>query len=232
MDFRNNNVVVTGATGALGSVITRSFLAAGASVAAVARDVSRVTNEQFAAPPGRLFPFAADVLQENDVAQLFDDIEKQLGGADILVHTVGGFKGGMTIPDTSVSDWDSMMSLNLRSAFLCCKYALQHMRKKGGGKIVTISAMAALEPKTNRAAYLVAKAGLAAFTQAIATEGIAFNVQANSIAPGIILTKANMQEMPNMDFSTWIKPEDIAATILHLCSESGHSITGTIIKMP
>ncbi|MBN1482069.1 SDR family oxidoreductase [candidate division KSB1 bacterium] len=232
MDFRNKIVVLTGATGALGSVITTLFLSKGASVAAVARDVSKLTDAQRTASPGRLVTFAADVLLENEVAQLFDHIQDQLGGADILVHAVGGFSGGVSIQDTLSADWDRMMSLNLRSAFLCSKYALKQMQHKGGGKIVTISALAALEPKANRAAYLVAKAGLLALTRAIALEGKAINVQANSLAPAIILTQANKRDMPDMDHSAWVKPEDMAETILHLCSDKAQSITGTIIKMP
>lgn len=226
MDFTKKVVVVTGASGALGSVVASAFVQHGAIVAAVARESSKIKIESH-----QLLKFSADVTNEPDVIRLFDSIEKTCGSADILVHTVGGFLGGKNVQQTDVPDWDNMMSLNLRSAFLCSRQALSQMQKKGRGKIVTISAMAALEPKKNRAAYLTAKAGLIAFTQAIAEEGQDINVQANSIAPSIILTDANKRAMPDMDFSAWIKPEDIASTILYLCSDAADSITGNVIKM-
>jgi NAD(P)-dependent dehydrogenase (short-subunit alcohol dehydrogenase family) len=229
MDFSKKIVVVTGASGALGSIIAETFLRHGASVVAVGRDAEKIklTHQ----PEHQLVKLSADVTHETHVISLFNTVQKDLGGLDILVHTVGGFLGGQNIQNTSAAAWDNMMSLNLRSAFLCSKSALPQMETKGGGKIVTISALAALEVKANRAAYLTSKAGLIAFTQAVAEEGKSINVQANCIAPSIILTAANKRDMPDMDHSAWIKPEDIAATVLHLCSETSNSITGNIIKM-
>ncbi len=229
MDFSGKIVVVTGASGALGSVIVERFLLHGASVAAIARDISTLKTEQTVARQPSTF--SADLTDEQQVSAVFDAIQTELGGVDILAHTVGGFLGGKALHNTSASEWQRMMSLNLDSAFLCSKYALPQMEKKGGGKIITIAALAALQPKASRAAYITAKAGLIALTQAIAEEGKAINVQANCIAPSIILTEANKSDMPEMDFSTWIKPEHIAATILHLCAKVSESVTGNVIKM-
>ena len=231
MDFRNKVAVVTGASGNVGIAVVEAFLVNGATVAGVDRETTALTDRQDPKAAGRIKAFSADVTKEDEVRTLFKDIAKQLGGVDFLVHTVGGFKGGTKLNETSFEDWEKMQTLNVRSAFLCSKYALRHMEKRGGGKIITISAMAALEPKANRAAYLVAKAGVVALTRAIAVEGKKINVQANAVAPSIILTEANKKAMPDMDHSEWVKPEDIGETIVHLCSPASASITDTVIKM-
>ncbi len=219
--------VITGGTGAVGSAAVDAFLEQGATVAAVARETSRMKRNA----SDRFYAFSADVTNKDEVKILFDEIDKKCGGADFLIHTVGGFWGGVDIRHTELQDWDRMMSINLRSAFLCCRAALPYMAEKGGGKIITISALAGLEPKPNRAAYLTAKAALIAFTRAIAEEGRNINVQANTLAPNIILTESNKRDMPDMDHSSWVKPEDMAATMVHLCSEQSSTFTGNVIKM-
>ncbi|RQW10753.1 SDR family oxidoreductase, partial [candidate division KSB1 bacterium] len=162
--FEEKIVLVTGATGALGSAVTARFLGRGARVAAVARDPGRLAG--LATTP-RLKTFAADVTDAEAVERLFIDVQHQLGAVDILIHTVGGYQGGQYLQDIAVPDWRRMMDLNLNAAFYCAKHALAHMAAKGG-KIITISALAAIEVKSKRAAYIVAKSGLIALTRAIA----------------------------------------------------------------
>jgi NAD(P)-dependent dehydrogenase (short-subunit alcohol dehydrogenase family) len=229
MQFDNKIVLVTGATGAVGSVVTERFVRASVRIAAVARDPGKLANLGKLSPLVRTF--SVDLTNADAVERLFIDVQKQLGSLDILVHTTGGYQGGQYIQEIAVNDWQKMIDLNLNSAFLCAKHALAHMAGKGG-KIITISAMAAINVQSRRAAYVVSKAGLIALTRAIAEEGKALNVQANVIAPGTILTEANRREMPDADHSIWIKPVDIAEMILQLCSPNASSITGSIIRMP
>ena len=229
LDFENKTVVITGATGAVGAAAVSAFQKKRANVVAIARDPVKLTALKESSPG--LTTFSADVTNEPAVEHVFREIYEKIGATDILIHTVGGFRGGQYIQDISTADWQKMIELNLSSAFLCARKSLQHMISKGG-KIVTISAMSAIHIGAKRSAYAVSKAGLIALTKTIAEEGKAINVQANTIAPGIILTEANQRDMPDMDQSLWVKPGDIAETILFLCSPQALTITGTIIEMP
>ena len=136
------------------------------------------------------------------------------------------------IAETSAQEWDKMITLNLRSLFLCSRAILPMMMAAKSGKIITITAMAALAPKAKRAAYQVSKAGVISLTKALAEEGKKYNIQANTIAPGIILSEKNKKEMPDADDTKWTRPEQIADMILFLASPAANDITGSIIEMP
>ena len=233
MIFKNKTVIITGATGGLGETVVRHFINKGAGVAAIGRNLSKLeTLKQKYNRDNGPDIFAEDITREDDVIAVFDSILQRHGHIDILVNIAGGFAGGKSITDTGLDVWEKMLNLNLTSVFLCCRQAMSYMAKQGHGKIVTITAMAALEPKPKRAAYAVSKAGVVALTQALAAEGQPVNVQANTIAPGIILTEANKFDMPDADFSKWVTPEKLAETILFLSSPEADNITGTIVKMP
>ncbi len=234
MDFTNKTVVITGATGGLGEDVVRKFLKTGATVAAIARSQSKLQalHEKFETHTENLYIFSADVTQEPDVQRAFEQIKKQLGPVYALVHAAGGFQGGTSVANIVLEDWQHILDLNLKSTFLCCKYALKQMISEKRGKIVAISALAALDSAKNRGGYLVSKAGINALIRAIAQEEKENNIQANAIAPSIILTEANKQAMPEMDASKWVTPQQIAETVAFLCSTAANSLTGTIIRMP
>lgn len=234
MDLRNKNIIITGATGGLGKCVTTLLIQQGATIAAIARNRDDLVKLQAKAQdnPGRIEIFPADITKPDQVKSAFNAIYQKLKRLDALVHLAGGFSGGKSIAETSDEIWQQMQNLNLSAAFYCCREAMSYMTGQQYGKIITISAFAVLQPKTNRAAYSVAKAGVIALTRSLAEEGKAVNVQANCIAPGIIFTDANQTAMPNADTRQWIRPQQIAETIAFLCSPPAEAITGTIIEMP
>ena len=162
--------------------------------------------------------------------KLFDAVLKKFGQIDILVNTVGGFVPGKPVAQTTLENWDKMMTLNLRSTFLCIREALRRMEHKAYGRIISITAMTALTPSAGKSAYAISKAGIVMLTEIAAREMRGSGITVNAIAPSIILTKANVEEMPGEDSRTWVKPEDIAETICYLCSEAAGSITGTTLR--
>jgi len=233
MKFAGKTAIITGSTSALGSEISRAFAARGANLALVYISEEKFTRlesqlDEFVA---KVLKLKADVTDESQVTTMFQKAKGEFGSIDFLINTVGGFAGGKSVADMEESTWDKMMSLNLKSAFLCSKAAMEEMRTQGHGKIINISAMTALQSKPNRAAYAVAKAGVIKLTEAVALEGKEFNIQANAIAPSVILTEANKADMPNADFSKWVTPNQIAETIVFLCSPAGDAITGTVLKL-
>ncbi len=231
--FTKKVAFITGGTGALGKKVAEAFYAEGANIV-----VTYIVEEEIRAFPSslkndskRVLLLRTDVTREEDVQVAFDQTTKAFGRLDYLLNIVGGYMGKTPISEHSLRDWDRLMDMNLKSAFLCSRSALRIMEKEGRGRIVSISAMAGLNPSSGRGAYGVSKAGVAVLTEIIADEIKGSGITANAIAPSIIATEANMKSSPGEDFSKWVKPEEIADLILFLCSEAARSINGAVIKV-
>lgn len=223
-------VVVTGGTGALGSAVTTRFLSEGATVVISYRQESEL-GMFGGAPVDRFFPVHADVTVQADVQKLLDTAVAKTGHIDILVNTVGGYLPTKPLTEISELEWDHMMSINLKSTFLCTREALKRMAGHRYGRIVNISAMAGLKPSSGKSAYAVAKSGVSLLTQIVAEEQRETGITINAIAPDIIDTAANRKSMPGEDFTKWVKPDHIADMIFYFCSEAAGSISGTTLRV-
>ncbi len=225
MDFKNKTVLITGGTGALGHVVAERFIGVGANVASsyLFEDELKRLSDSFRK---NVFVVRADVSNDEDVAALFKQIELKFGKVDILINIVGGFLPRTSISDTKTKDWDHMMNMNLRSVFLCSRQFLKQISTSGYGRIISMAAMPALKPSAGRGAYSVSKAGVVTLTQILGEELKGTGITANGIAPSIIKTSANVASMPGEDPTKWVTPEEIAETMLFLCSENARSING------
>lgn len=231
--LRDRVVLIAGATGALGSAVTREFARTEARLVLVGQarpGLDRLMSEMDLTQE-RALSIPADVTRSDPVNRLIEAAVERFGGVDVLLNTVGGWSGGTTVEETSEEEWERMMALNLHSAFLLSRAVLPAMLKAGWGRIVHISSKAALDPRPKQAAYIVSKMGLIALTEAIATEVKGTGVTANVILPSIIDTPANRAAMPKADPSRWVSPERIAATMRFLCSDDAASINGARIPL-
>ncbi|TAK56341.1 MAG: SDR family oxidoreductase [Bacteroidetes bacterium] len=230
MDLKNKTVLITGGTGALGQVVAERFLAEGAKVASsyLFEDELKRLSESFRK---NVAVVRADVSEDEDVAALFKQVEMKHGNVDILINIVGGFLPKTSIAETKTKDWEHMMTMNLKSVFLCSRAFLQQIGSSSYGRIISMAAMPALKPGAGRGAYSVSKAGVVTLTQVLGEELRGTGITANAIAPSVIKTSANISSMPDEDASKWVTPEEIAETILFLCSESGKSINGVCIPV-
>ncbi len=230
--FDGKNVVVTGATGGLGSVVVRYFLENGAKVFAVYRKGKKFKRVFKDALKNKNFVgIKANLIKEDDVKKIFKYVRKS-GGVDFLINCIGGYSEGKMIFELEEDEFDEMIDLNLRSVFLCSKWALRDMIPKRNGRIVNISALLAMKPSPGKGAYIISKAGLLALTEVIAEEVKDFNVTCNVILPSIIATEENKKSMPNADFSRWVEPLELAKFIGYLCSDDISGINGAVIKFP
>lgn len=217
-------VLITGGTGALGKAATRRFVDDGHRVAVtwrVAREIEGLSDLT-----DRVTLVETDVTDEASVKSAVDHISARLGPIEVLVHLVGGWKGGEPVQEHTLETWNRMLKLNLRSAFLCCRAVLPAMQEGGWGRIVMVSARAARAGHAGQAGYAVAKAGVAVLAETIAEENKGTDVTANVVAPSTIDTPANRASMPDADASVWVPPADLAATVAFLASEEAGQLRG------
>ena len=216
-------ILLTGASGGLGSVVTPILSEAGATLIIVDRKLSQDVVD-------RRGGFAADVTNESEVTQVVTDTVKQAGRIDGLINLVGAFVPGTAV-DTDAAKWQKMLSLNVTSAFLLSRAVIPHMTARRSGRLIHIAARAALEPFPGAAAYLVAKSALVSLIRVLALELGGTGVTVNGILPGTIDTPANRESMPQADRSTWVKPESIAQVLVWLMSDDTAAINGALIPV-
>jgi NAD(P)-dependent dehydrogenase (short-subunit alcohol dehydrogenase family) len=231
--FKGKVAFVTGGTGALGRVVSEAFYSEGASLV-----ITHLHDKGNAAPlqslsadTTRVMFIKADVTNEEEVKSAFNAVTVKFGAIDFLVNIAGGYMGRTAVSQLQVKDWDYMMNLNLKSAFLCTREALGIMSARGTGRIVNISAMSGLNPSAGRGAYGISKAGVVTLTKIAAEEAKGTDITVNVIVPSVIVTEANVQSSPDADYSKWVKPEEVAELIMYLCSNEARSINGAVIEV-
>lgn len=227
--------LVTGATGTLGKIVTRKLLENRAIVAATYRTESRRNDlEQFVgALKSNLTEIRADVTDEPSVEKLAKTIIDKFGRIDFLLNIVGAYAGGPDIADTDLNQWDLMMNVNLKSAFLCAKAVLPHMMKQNYGRIVNVSSRTAVE-KSRRAksgAYAISKSGVIALTETLAEELRNHDINVNCVMPSTIDTPDNRRNFPKADFSKWVDPNEVANVMLFLLSDVSKVTSGACIPV-
>ncbi len=226
------SILITGGSGALGSVVTQRLIEDGYRCIVPYRDEKEAQELRAQIAPqqrDQLFLLESDLLADKEIERVFASANTQ---SDLygFVHLLGGIRGFQPIADTSVEDWDFLFNLNLRPLFLFSRLFMQHFRERGGGRIITIGAMAAVKPAANQAGYGVAKAGVSALTKILADEGRAFGVTANCILPSVIKTEANLSWGSEEEVEKWVTPAEIAGTIAYLLGEESSSVNGSDIR--
>lgn len=221
--LQNKVIIITGATGGLGQAVTAEFLKAGATIVVAERHPSKNL-------PDGVQSVRADVTQESDVQGLVNEARAKTGRIDGLINLVGGFAMGRLM-ETSPADWSKMLTLNLTAAFFLSRAVVPTMTDQGSGRVIHIGARAALDPFPGAAAYLISKSGLAAMIKVLALEMAGTGVNVNGVLPTIIDTPVNRQNMPDEDFTKWVKPESIAQLLVFLASDEASSIHGALIPI-
>lgn len=217
--------LVTGGTGGLGAAVTAELLGNGWRVVVpwvAERELERVERRD------DLVLVQADILDAGQAATAVEAAGDELRA---VVNLVGGFAQGGRVHETPVEDFEAMLRLNLRSAYLMCAAALPRLLAAGGGTIVCVSARAALRPFAGAAGYAVAKAGVLAFVDALDAEYRDDGVRSNAILPSVIDTPANRAAMPGADPSGWVQPVEIARTIRWLCSDDSSATSGAHVPV-
>jgi NAD(P)-dependent dehydrogenase (short-subunit alcohol dehydrogenase family) len=220
----NQVVLITGASGGLGTFVTAAFLEAGAQVVGTSRQID---GKAFNHPKFEAIP--SDLSRPHNASHLVADALDKFGKIDALVHTTGAFAGGGAIHETDDEVWEHMLDANLRAAVNILRAVIPAMRKQERGRIVAIGSRAGVEPSANISAYGASKAALVSLVKTAALENRTLGITANVILPGTIDTDANRRSDPKADRSKWVSPQKIAALALYLASDQAAEITGAAI---
>ncbi|NNF57066.1 MAG: SDR family NAD(P)-dependent oxidoreductase [Rhodothermaceae bacterium] len=214
-DLSSTTVVLTGACGRLGRVVTQHLVDAGATVAGLD------TQEREPLAEGvRLF--TADLTGEDAVVAVFDRIRAEIGSVGALIHTVGMWDG-QPFAETSFADWNRVMQVNLTSAFLTFREAARHMQDTGG-RLVGIASRQGVERGVGKqAAYSMAKAGVMRLVEAVADE-YEGHITAAAVAPSTILFGEEDAEVKG------VAVDDVAALCVYLCGPGGSVHNGTVLR--
>ena len=232
-DLSGKVAVITGGAGNLGQATVRAFLDAGAQVVAVDRSAERA-EAIYRGPdglPDRLRVMAADLSDPDDVGSLVSSVRQRLGGIDVVVNTVGTFRGGKPVHEEDPELWELLFKINLMTALLMSRAVIPLMLERKSGHIINVASRNALAGSANVAAYSASKAAVLRLTESMAQEVKAAGINVNAVLPGTIDTPQNREAMPDADFAKWVAPEAVADVIVFLGSEAARAITGAAIPV-
>ena len=231
--FKDKVVMVTGASGNLGSAVTRAFVDAGAKLALIDRQPERLAERfpELVSESERFLTENADLTSEAAVTAVVEKIIEKFGRIDVLVHTVGGFFSGPPLHETPLDKLEFMLTINAKTTFITNQAVLKKMVPQGSGKIINIAARPAFQGNKNMSAYSAAKAAVLRLTESAAAEVKSDGINVNAIIPGTIDTPQNREAMPNANADNWVQPESLADVILFLASPAARDIHGAAIPV-
>jgi len=226
--------IITGGTGNLGSTVTRAFLAEGYRTA-----IPWLNHEEWddleadldESERRRALPIRTDLTDEKQVKDMVSETYSEWGRIDCLLNLAGAVAFGQKIWEMELATWRKMLSINLTTAFLCCKHALPHMREQGRGRIVNVSSKVSRDIQPGAAGYAVAKGGITTLTRALREELKDTDITANVIVPSVIDTPVTREFISAGNPDKWVKPEEIADFLLALCGDRCRAVSGSELKL-
>ncbi|MBL1213127.1 MAG: SDR family oxidoreductase [Ignavibacteriae bacterium] len=241
MNFKNKTVVITGGAKGIGGSCSEKFVSAGANVCIL--DIDEKGKDLAEKLGTNAVFYKCDVSAEQEVKQTFENIKEQFSEIDILVNNAGIQRYGK-ITETTEEEWDLVMNVNLKSAFLCSKYAIPLMQNKKQACVINVASVQAFISQQNVAAYTTSKTALLGLTRSIAVD-YAPNIRSVAVCPGTVDTpmlRAAIQLSPDPDevYQECVDmhlpkrvgtSDEVAELILFLASDNASFITGQAIRI-
>jgi NAD(P)-dependent dehydrogenase (short-subunit alcohol dehydrogenase family) len=250
-ELAGRHALVTGGGKGIGAAIAEALVGAGATVTITGRDEEtlRATADRLRGMVGQVEAIPCDVGSESSVREAFARARERLGSVDVLVNNAGHGEGAL-LGDTTLEMWEGMLRVNLTGTFLCSREALPDMLRGGWGRIVNVSSVAGLRGHARIAAYSASKFGVNGFTQALAEEVARSGVTVNAVCPSYVDTEMTDRTVATVSGRTGkgedevrsllakriplgrlIRPEEVAAATLWLCSRAAEAVTGVMLPV-
>ncbi|MDR1475538.1 MAG: 3-oxoacyl-[acyl-carrier-protein] reductase [Holosporales bacterium] len=236
-DLSGKTAFITGATGAIGSVIAKTFHKQGAKVVLSGTNVSILEN-LVSELSEDAFSYNLNLSNVNDIPKIYSEIEKNVGFIDILVNNAGINRDKLFVRMTDDS-WQEVMNVNLTAPFVLMRESVRSMVKARKGRIINISSIVGIAGNPGQANYSAAKAGLIGMTKTVAAEIASRGITVNCIAPGFIKSamtdrledKQKQKLVDNIPMRKIGIPEDVASAAVFLASDEAQYITGQTIHI-
>jgi len=233
IDRVSKTVVITGGTGGLGTALVRRLMAKDYRLAVtyLLPEEAEAFESKFDVDEDRVMLTRVDCTNPESVNSYMKQVVDQWGAIHGLCALVGGWAGGRDVEETDDVRFERMLDLNLRSAFYAVRAAVPHLKEAGWGRIILVGSRGAVDFFEAQAAFNIAKAGVAALGQSVATELESTGVTANVLVPSVIDTPATRQSLPYADYVNWPTPDEIAAVAEFLLSEESGVINGALVPV-
>jgi NAD(P)-dependent dehydrogenase (short-subunit alcohol dehydrogenase family) len=233
MSMKDRVTIITGASRGVGRATAHLFGQAGAQVVLFSRTPAQLDEAagEITDAGGHALAIAGDVSREEDVHFLFQKVMETYGRIDVLVNCAG-IVAVHPFVEMDVATWDSVIGVNLRGTFLCCREAFRVMAKQQRGVIINISSLSGVrgvEKFPGLSAYNVSKAGVASLTEILAVEGKPYNIRICAVSPGAVDTEMLRQAAPHL--KAGMTPGDMAEILLFLADDSGRMLSGSNIEI-
>jgi 3-oxoacyl-[acyl-carrier protein] reductase len=221
--------LVTGGSRGIGHAIAAALVREGAAASITGRNVVDL-ERSVAGLGGRALAVQADIRDADAAVRAVHETVERFGGLDVLVNNAGvGLFGH--VADMAIDDWRTILDTNLSGVFYCCRAAVPHMRRRGGGWIINISSLAGSNPFAGGAAYCASKAGLNAFSEALMQEVRHDGIRVSCVAPGSVATGFSGRGAEGAaDWKT--QPEDVAQMVLDLLRMPARSLPSRVELRP
>jgi 3-oxoacyl-[acyl-carrier protein] reductase len=226
---RPRTALVTGGSRGIGFAIAEALVAKGIAVAITGRD-ERALEAARQKLGATALALPADLQQDREAAHAVDTAAERLGGLDVLVNNagVGVFA---TVAEMTTAQWRQVIDTNLSGVFYCCRAALPHLRRRGGGWIINISSLASKNPFANGAAYSASKAGLNQFSESLMQEVRHDNIRVSCVLPGSVATDfGGRGDRKPADWK--LTADDVARVVADLIEHPGRSLPSRVELRP
>ena len=227
-DLKGQVALITGGSSGIGLAIASTLVDEGMIVAITAREPKRLEKAAtvLRAKGGKVIAAPADVSQSSDVTAFVDQVIDEAGRIDLLVNNAGIYKLG-EIVNLSEADWDAVLDINLKGAFLCTKAVFPIMKEQQSGYVINISSVAGKTGFGGASAYCASKFGMIALTESLLEEGVKHHIRSTAICPGYVATP--MVAEVGVPQEEMIPPEDIAKLVSSLLHLAPHTVIREIV---